>query len=202
MIYKRNKNLIEKYEVIIDKEQIEEIRLEIINNCSYIEHHEYQTTLPYKYDKDPLKYRNYHFKQLGWREFRDGPDEMEYLVSYDEYIFPDIIKDIDQLLNGNETVIDKLNNYKEKKINFNKKIEEKSKELDQIDNLNIKAKKKVLEELEELLKKKDLHKDKNNIEYYLPKLRNCIKLKLIDTINYDEVKKVDDFYSNTLSLKL
>ena len=198
MIYRKNEDVIEKYKVTIDKEEVKKLRIEIINNCSYIIHREYQTTIPYRYGNNPLKYRNFSSKELGWREFRDGPDEMEYLVKFDEYEFPKVVGLIDELLKGNETVLDKLFDTKEEKIDLDKMIKEKSEELDKIENTDIKNKRKVLNELSELVDKKNLNKNQKSEEYYIEKLKNYIHYELVDTIDLELVNKVDEFYGRTL----
>ena len=41
--YKRNGEVIEKYQIDFDKEEIEELKNQIINNCSYIRQVEYDS---------------------------------------------------------------------------------------------------------------------------------------------------------------
>ena len=200
MIYKQNGNIIEKYEVVLDRERIEKLRISIINDCSYIAHREYRTTIVRGYDKEPLRFRKVRFDRIGWKEFRDGPDEMEYLVSFDEYIFPDVIKLIDRLLKGDESVLEELFKSKESGKNIDELIEKKSKELDNIDNLDIKNKQRVLNELSDLLDKKELNKNQRPIDIYMEDIKKSISISLVDTIDLEMVERVEGFYGRTLKL--
>ena len=46
MIYfRKNDEVIEKYQVDFDKEEIEKLKRKIINNCSFIQHEEYESVI-------------------------------------------------------------------------------------------------------------------------------------------------------------
>ena len=56
--YIKREDKIEKYKVVFDKDTLDELRTEIINKCSIIEHIEYTGTRTPNYF-DYLKIRNY-----------------------------------------------------------------------------------------------------------------------------------------------
>ena len=58
---------VEKYLVNFSKEEIEKLKLEIINNCSEIEHREYDGTHGPNYF-DYLRIRNYKEKFLKYKK--------------------------------------------------------------------------------------------------------------------------------------
>lgn len=106
------KYTIEKYFVSFSKEELEKLKIEIINKCSEIEHYEYDGTEgPNKFDY--LQIRNYHEKFIRIRESRDNlqwPDQKLYHYSYDKYNYPTLVTAIDNLLNGNVQALDVIYN--------------------------------------------------------------------------------------------
>lgn len=119
------KYTIEKYFVSFSKEELENLKIEIINKCSEIEHYEYDGTEgPNKFDY--LQIRNYHEKFIRIRESRDNlqwPDQKLYHYSYDKYNYPTLVTAIDNL-NITEKK-EKLNNLQRlielKELNKNQK---------------------------------------------------------------------------------
>ena len=193
--FKENDSTIEKYEIVYNEEKVKELRREIIDNCSHIIHNENRTTIPEMFKEDKLRYRNLHSKEIGRREYQDGPDRVEYLVTFDEYIFPEVVKLIDNMLIGDVESTLKIVSYHTKTIiDIDKLIAIKSGELDKIDNLNIKAKRQKLNELESLLEEKELNKNQKSIDYYINELKSEIKFVLVDTIDKETVERVNTFY--------
>ena len=83
------KETIEKYLVSFSKDEIEKLKIEIINNCSEIEHHEYEGTHdPNEFDY--LRIKNYKERFVRVEESRDSlqwPDQRVYHYSYDDINF-------------------------------------------------------------------------------------------------------------------
>lgn len=187
-----------KYRVIFDKEEIEKLKLEIINKCSRIVHNEY---IGHRFFSkvDNLKIRNLIRKKVGVQEFIDGPDEDIYRFSYDEYIYPSLVGLIDKLLAGDATVIDtifdpgKISEH----ISFKSSIERVSAELDQIDNLDIDKKRKKLDELQKLVDCEKLNRNQKPVSEYYQKLQSLITLEFVESISTEEVSKVNSFFSSS-----
>lgn len=198
--FKRQAKETIKYKIVFDKNKVEELKREVIDNCSHITHHEFDgenVTGMMAAGRDPLKIRNFRRgEKVGVHEYIDGPDEDVYHYSYDEYKFPEEIKLFDGLLLGDISVIDRIfsikdNNYKK---NLDKQIKKISAELDEIDNLDIHNKKKKLNELEKVLKEAHLNKDKRLIDKYMEELRKLITFRQVAALDNDIIDKVDNFY--------
>ena len=99
--FKLDKNEIVKYEININKQEIEKIRKEIIDNCSIITHKCYKTNVKFIIN-DPLIYRNYEEKYIE--------EEKVYEISYDYYSCDTIIRILNELLDDNLNELDYLYN--------------------------------------------------------------------------------------------
>lgn len=199
------KETIEKYSVSFSKEELEKLKMEVINNCSEIEHHEYEGTHgPNRFDY--LRIRNYKERFVRIQESRDSlqwPDQRVYHYSYDEYKFPELVSAIDELLNGNVLVLDTIfNTNPESKIEtIDEKIRKASEELDAIDNLKITKKREKLDELQKLIELKKLNEKQKSVVPYYARLRELITLDLVDTITKEEIERVNQFFGNSTNVK-
>ena len=199
------KETIEKYSVSFSKEELEKLKIEVINNCSEIEHHEYEGTHgPNKFDY--LRIRNYKERFVRIQESRDSlqwPDQRVYHYSYDEYKFPELVSTIDELLNGNVLVLDTIfNTNPESKIEtIDERIRKASVELDAIDNLKITKKREKLDELQKLIELKKLNEKQKSVVPYYARLRELITLDLVDTITKEEIERVNQFFENSTNVK-
>ena len=199
------KETIEKYSVSFSKEELEKLKIEIINNCSEIEHHEYDGTHgPNEFDY--LRIRNYKERFVRVEESRDSlqwPDQRVYHYSYDEYKFPELVSVIDELLNGNVLVLDTIfnTNPESKCETIDEKIRKASEELDAIDNLKIAKKREKLDELQKLIELKKLNKKQKSVVPYYARLRELITLDLVDTITKEEIERVNQFFGNSTNVK-
>lgn len=199
------KETIEKYSVSFSKEELEKLKIEVINNCSEIEHHEYEGTHgPNEFDY--LRIRNYKERFVRVDESRDSlqwPDQRVYHYSYDEYKFPELVSVIDELLNGNVLVLDTIfnTNPESKGKTIDEKIRKASEELDAIDNLKITKKREKLDELQKLIELKKLNKKQKSVVPYYARLRELITLDLVDTITKEEIERVNQFFGNPTNVK-
>lgn len=199
------KETIEKYLVSFSKEELEKLKIEIINNCSEIEHHEYEGAHgPNEFDY--LRIRNYKERFVRVEESRDSlqwPDQRVYHYSYDEYKFPELVSVIDELLNGNVLALDTIfnTNPEAKNETIDERIRQASEELDAIDNLKIAKKREKLDELQKLIELKKLNKKQKSILPYYSKLRELITLDLVDTITKEEIERVNQFFGNSTNVK-
>ena len=199
------KETIEKYSVSFSKEELEKLKIEVINNCSEIEHHEYEGTHgPNEFDY--LRIRNYKERFVRIQESRDSlqwPDQRVYHYSYDEYKFPELVSVIDELLNGNVLVLDTIfnTNSEAKNETIDERIRKASEELDAIDNLKITKKREKLDELQKLIELKKLNKKQKSVVPYYAKLRELITLDLVDTITKEEIERVNQFFGNSTNVK-
>ena len=199
------KETIEKYSVSFSKEELEKLKMEVINNCSEIEHHEYEGTHgPNRLDY--LRIRNYKERFVRIQESRDSlqwPNQRVYHYSYDEYKFPELVSAIDELLNGNVLVLDTIfNTNPESKIEtIDERIRKASAELDAIDNLKITKKREKLDELQKLIELKKLNEKQKSVVPYYARLIELITLDLVDTITKEEIERVNQFFGNSTNVK-
>ena len=99
---------IEKNKVELKKERLEELKREIILNCSEKKHYKYKTTTIYRecYDERTI---NYTSKKIGIKEGRGyDPDLEEYLVEYDELVYPIEAILIERILDDDNEALEEL----------------------------------------------------------------------------------------------
>lgn len=123
MLIKKEGNCLKKYDVLIDKEELTRLRHEIIINCSCLKHFNgelNEDNLPIdKYNVYKIiNYKEEFIRRDSNNDFYGPPMINIYKVTYDYYVYPDIIDLIDGALNEeNDKMLRLLNyEYKEKKI--------------------------------------------------------------------------------------
>ena len=90
------------------RERLEELKREIILNCSEKKHYKYKTTTIYRkcYDERTI---NYTSKKIGIKEGRGyDPDLEEYLVEYDELVYPIEAILIERILDDDNEALEEL----------------------------------------------------------------------------------------------
>lgn len=192
LYFRKNDEVIEKYQVSFDKEEIEKLKKKIINNCSFIKHEEYESEYSPRFTDEII--RNLTYTPTGKEKeyFEETRDIYRY--SYDEYKSPYLVELINQLLNGNSKAIDKILNYDiSTKSTIDDRIDLANQEFNKIAPEDIIKKKEKLKELEDLLKTRELNKNQKSIEPYYKKLIDLINFKLIDSILASELNRVESF---------
>ena len=190
--FKYNGKIIEKYHVTFEKEEVEKLKEEIIQNCSFINHQEFES------DYDPVLKRkmikNFHKTYVGEKDYFEETRKV-YLYSYDEYTPPYLVKLIDLLLQNDIKGLEAILSYD---LSPNSSIDEQihsvTQEFIKIDNNQFQQKKEKLKELEELLKLKELNKYQKGIDFYYNRLMQCIHFEWVNSLPMDEQKKVEDFF--------
>ncbi len=198
LYFRKNDEVIEKYQVDFDKEEIEKLKKEIINNCSFIKHEEYESDYSPRFTDEII--RNLTYTPTGKEKeyFEETRDIYRY--SYDEYKPPYLVELINQLLNGNSKAIDKILNYDISiKSTIDDRIDLANQEFNRIDPENIAKRKAKLEEIEELLKTKELNKNQQSIDLYYNQLIGLIKFNLIDLLPISELDRIQSFLEINLS---
>ena len=188
-----------KYEVKINQEQLEKIKVEIINNCSEIKHIVERGTKPTNEIYDTLHIRKFTKKFLYTREYNDFymPDEDIYEFDYYKYENTTLVNLIERLLAGNTNAIINLKNPEENNpLNDKKqKIEEKTKELlSNIDKVNPKQLEELKQQLESYLEYKELNSDRKSDLGYYPKVLDCIILEEKDRIKIETLEQFNHLY--------
>lgn len=201
LYFKKNDDVIEKYQVNFDKEKIEKLKQEIINNCSFITHEEYESDyFPILSNKN---IRNFTYTTTGKeKEYFEETRDI-YHFSYDKYEPPYLVALINRLLNDDSKVIDKILNYEiSSKSTIDDSIELTYQEFKRIDNENGTKRSEKLKELEDLLKAKKLNINQQNIDLYYNQLIKLIKFNLIDSLPISELNRIESFLEINLSSKV
>ena len=185
-----------KYEIVVDKNGLEKLKVEIINNCSMIIHHDCNTTKTPNY-YDILRIRNYSAEKIGIHKPNDfyASCETLYHVVYDEYKYPYLIELIDKLLNNDEEAVNEIlnPNFEKEQISIDKMINILEEKYNSISLSEIGAKREILEKLSQLYRLKELNKNQISVIEYYSKVKNFIKLKLIDYMDIELIDRVNKF---------
>ncbi|MBE6141121.1 MAG: hypothetical protein E7172_06320 [Firmicutes bacterium] len=205
--YSKCDDKIRKLDVKFDAEKLENIKQEIIKNCSLITHFEYDATV-FPENNNIRNVENLFFEHIGNRDNSNSPDRNVYHFSFDEYKFPYLVRLINELQNGNSDALYEIinPNYEMEEKIFGCKIEELNNEkinnlIWEIDNNSFDNSIKLvkLNQLNELIKQKELNKNRMPICFYYIKVRSLIKLTKIDEYDYDLFKQNCEFIKNTNS---
>ena len=198
--YVKDGDSIQKYRVTYDKEQLEKLRVEIINNCSEIKHLEYTATDGPTYHDDILQIRNLEIIKVGKTDNNDfySQERDLYHYSYDKYDFPYLVTLINLLLGQHNvhalyTILNP--DYKMEKEPFDKRIEELNNMINSISNCETSKKMELLEKLEQLISQSKLNINQKPVNEYYEKVQSNISLELMDTLKVSEIEKVEGFLS-------
>lgn len=199
--FRKDGEVIEKYQVSFDKEEIEKLKKKIINNCSFIKHEEYESDYSPRFTDEII--RNFTYTPTGKEKeyFEETRDIYRY--SYDEYKPPYLVELINQLLNGNSKAIDKILNYDiSTKSTIDDRIDLANQEFNKIVPEDIIKKKEKLKEPEDLLKAKKLNKNQQSIDIYYNQLIGLIKFDLVDSLSISELCRIESFLEIDLSSRV
>ena len=81
--YSLNDGNVEKYKISIDEEKLSKIKEKSIYKCGKKKKVSYEGV---RFFKDNMYYTDFKEVDLGWREYRDGPDKKLYRYSFTEYV--------------------------------------------------------------------------------------------------------------------
>ena len=204
--YKKKGKDIIKYEVKIEREKLNKIRFQIINNCSHIEHVKNRVTdrmRPSEFDYEHI--RNYNEKYLGVIEYNDfySTREDEYSIEYDYYKHPPLVGFINNLLNGDTNAIEEIQKLKDEVVDKEQKLlDEQQKIISKLNSTTETNKEKQIyllnenqEKLLEYYKEKELNKNQVPSSKYKNKVLSCIELKQVEIIPYKTVLEVMRFFA-------
>lgn len=202
---------IEKNEVELRRERLKELKREIILNCSEKKHRKYKTTTIYRecYDERTI---NYTSKKIGIKEGRGyEPDLEEYLVEYDELIYPveailieRILDDdnealeelLDMLYNPKkrptvkEEYTDTLNQTKEEIVLISKQISAGEINLEKgLIQLN-----QLKEKIEEIKSYIEKNKDQKSVNVYYQSIKESFTFHPIAMLPIKEFNKALEFF--------
>ncbi len=222
MIYfKELENVINKYEVSVDQDELKILKEEIIEKCSYIRH----KTVVGCVDPNYFRIKNGKVKNVETKtkyriESRDSlqyEDYDEYEFEYDEYEYPYLVSIIDGLLADDGDEIDNLyfpkDDIREKILDAYRKKDyltnttnilkhlTKIEKNDFISN-KILLEKHKLETLENYYEKEiKLNLAQHDSVVYYDKVIACLKFELLASITKEEINTLSEFKEYARKLK-
>ena len=186
-------NIILKDLIEFDEYRVRSLRKEIINKCSRIvSKKERLCDSQIYYLNRQENIRNLlKIKNDGKQKYLDSSVvDYYYLCSYDELIFPPIVSIIDRLLKSDDTVLEEIFNPKiEVDESLIIKAEKMAEEIDKINNFDVEAKIKRLNELKSVLDKQKSFNYKNNDYVYYKKLQDLIKVSTVEFIYSEKLNE-------------
>lgn len=196
MLIKKEGNYLRKYDVYINKKELENLRFEIIVNCSNLKHiteevrEDHLCRDRYNIEK-VINYNETFIRKDCNNDFYGPPMINIYKVSYDKYIYPEIIGLIDGVLNGENKMILQLLDYKYEDDDEKTKQQNKiQKMLDDKDLLNSDEK---IFSLESILKEYKNTRYGKSVKKYINKVKQCIEIYLVDEYSYEQYQRFCSF---------
>lgn len=202
--YVKEDDLIVKYIITIDSKKLQELRKEIIDNCSIIKHYESE-----KYMDDIVKLkrkarnskhfeiRNYYEQSSGrYGRLNNSRDYKRIIsVSYDEYVYPYLVSIIDGLMNGSEKKL-----YDLIEPNFNLEHPTVNEELKNIENkLKINNDdKELLANYKQLLIQQKLNSKQIPVKEYYYKVIDLLNIQFSSSRKFDDVKAHFQFVNSDI----
>ena len=187
--FKKSDDVIEKYQVHFEKEEVKKLQEKIINRCSVIKHVNFEgEDIPKILDKRFI--RNLKYTRIGKKEYFEETRDI-YSIQYDRYEPPYLAAIIERILGRDFTAIGELLHYQ---VSNSTSIEEKinlvNTEMISIPLSDIAKKKQKLEELEDLLKEKARSEE---ISSYYEQLISLFQFEFVDSIPVSELERVKEF---------
>lgn len=211
ILFIKKEDRIDKFLVEFNSEELEKIRIEIIEKCSELVHHEYECSgsLPKDFADNPLKIRNFKETKIGKKEhetIKHGYTvEKQYHYSYDELEYPYLVTLINRILKGDVSAVYEILNpdFNKERKSFDERISEITNEIND-SNLDNNRKISKLNRVKKLIENKELNKNQESVLEYYEKVKELIILTRIDLINIKSLERIIDFFDieqNTTIIK-
>lgn len=199
ILFLKDEKRIKKYLVEFNKEELEKIKIEIIDKCSELVHHEYDCagSLSKNFGDDPLRIRNFRETKIGKKIQETKPGygvEKQYHYSYDELIYPYLVTLISRVLKGDVSAVYEILNpdFSKERKSFDERISELTKEIEE-SNLDNYTKISKLNKIKKLIENKEINKDQKSVIEYYEKVKELITLTFVDYINIEQLERINEF---------
>ena len=172
-----------KYKVEFDEEKVLSIRKDILMNCCLFKRKKITTGVPKAFEINPNYVINSKY------EFSAG------LFSLDcyEVIYPNILKLIDRLLNGDASAVVEIELYVDEREYPKDKLDKLFNEFDKMNPSNKRAIQKKINEIKEEMNSVSINEKEQRVDKYLSELKDSIKLTLIDKMSYRDMYRFFNF---------
>lgn len=191
--YSLNDENVEKYKISIDEEKLSKIKEKSIYKCGKKKKVSYEGV---RFFKNNMYYTDFKEVDLGWREYKDGPDEKLYRYSFTEYVPTYLSQLIDIIISSSsEKAIRELFQMDLSKefCGFQKEINDILNKASKISDSDYKNKINALNELKNIYEEKEFNSDREDISIYYKEAFTCFHVELIDKITLEEYNKVISF---------
>lgn len=179
-------DMIGKYEVVLDTDEIIKLRNEIIKKFSIRRHVEKEMS-EYAISIMQTKASNIINFKKGELVGNNGNYNI-YNCSYDELTFPYIVSLIDRLLNNDTKAINEIySTIGSSKIDFEREIKLKKELISMIDDFKIDEKIRAYNDLKKLIQMSKLNEEIIESGEYYEKLQNLLSFNLVDVINRNDI---------------
>lgn len=198
-----------KFKITLGVEALVKLRSEIINKCSHIKHITNKVPDSLKPDIfDVSHIRNYKEKVIGRvdKGFYSNP-EVEYFVEYDYYEHPILVKYIDDLLHGDTSSIEKIENMNIESSNEEKTFLEYQEQI--IESLKdgtsndrskqIELLKQNNQKIIDYYNEHELNKNQISANEYKKKVLSCILMKKAAILPINSAIEVLNFFEESTS---
>lgn len=193
--YQTNNDYIDKYKVNIDIAKLTYIYNQLIEKCSFIENIvEEKDKIEEVKSTDSYYIKDYHYKRI-----KNGKFELSYkkynkcnLAIIIEKIFRKNINGVYDLFEYNPLSKEELNSIKIKTL---------SDKIDKIDNINVKDKIHLLNEMQLLLINIENNKNQKEENNFLQDAKKLVKFEFISSIKKDYYEIVNNFFEKELENK-
>ncbi len=198
MYYKIDNNFIIKYKVILNYEQLEKIKDEVIKNCSIVSHVQYKSENPSLFaQKYSQVFQNYQEKRI-----KTENNSIIYDINYDQYNFDMLVHVIDNILNGNYAYIDYLYNMPSKDNTEIENLLIYKKELITKSQNNNFLKEQLLECTRKIAFLEERNKKHELALTYIPNIIENIKLEEVKRYAIDDIMAFMNFLNiDTIDIK-
>ncbi len=195
-----NEDLV-KFDVKLDRDELEKLKSEIIRNCAEIVHQSYDgLEIGISFDTDHIK--NFSKKKVNTKEFPDGTTADIYHFEYDEYKDSELVTLIEELLLGKADTIEKIKNPKvdqktEREEKARKIKEEIKDELEKLtEDIDISKLEENMQKLKEHLHYLELNKDQKSDKEYYPAAMQYIDLTEVSRVKISTVEEINRFFKS------
>ena len=197
--FKVKEDVIEKYQVIYDREKLTALNDRIIDECGELKHREHET-------EDLMSaavskhVKNYKSTRIMNKEY-DTETRPVYHISYDEYVPPTLSRLIDRLLDGDASIVGEILNFKVPTVEgAYAKINSILAEVTD-DSAEEKDCEKMFNAMESALEEKDFA-EKHEIGPYYDALMKEIELKLVAVLPMSKIREFEIFFDVEFDSKM
>ncbi len=189
-------NQVIKYVLELDEEKLKELRVEIIEKCSYITHHCHYASKDFEVREE---FRNVTWIKANVKEFDDTSVEDHYSIDYDFYHFPLLVSLIDDILGYDIKAVEKIKRLKStpnKEEEFLKEQRLLLLSLSGNQEEDSLAFKKLQDKINTYYESRELNKNQISEVFYQNQVLSCIHIKKVKVLPLDIVLEVKNFLSD------